>query len=181
MRTLSLGLVVLGLLAGTASAQTTHDVQILGGPFLFDPPDLTIEVGDTVRWTWANGLHNIESGVGGVFDGNFTSGAPVTLAGFTYEFTFDQAFLTAKPMPGNAYPYYCIVHEAFGQVGTITVDQSEPFGACNSTPGSLVLLGGSPDIGGSFTLGVHDPVGSVPVGSISLLLIAARAFASQLA
>lgn len=151
-------------------AQTTHDVDV-GPGFTFSPAALTIEVGDTVRWTWAGGLHNVESGVGGIHDGNFTSGGPTAVIATVYMKTFDAGFLAANPMPGNVYPYYCIVHEAFGHTGTITVDQDEAYGSCNSTPGSLFLAAGSPDIGTSFTLGVDDPPNSSTIGSLTFLFI----------
>lgn len=156
--------------ASVTSAQTTHDVD--NGPgFFFLPSSLTIEVGDTVRWTWIGGLHNVESGVGGLADGNFSSGGPTAVVGTTFEVTFDAAFLAANPMPGNSYPYYCGVHVDFGQTGTIIVDQVSTYGLCNSTPGSLTLTAGSPDIGTAFTVDVHNPLASSPPGSFAFLLV----------
>ena len=38
-----------------------------------------------------------------------------------FEVTFDQAFLDAKPITNDVYPYYCSVHFFFGMTGTITV------------------------------------------------------------
>ena len=111
------------VLPSSANAQTTHTVNLDG--ILFIPADITIEVGDTVHWVWVSEVHNVESGVivdfVGVPDGNFISGSPVGTVGTTYELAFDQAFLDANPMPGNAYPYYCIVHVFFTMAGTVTV------------------------------------------------------------
>ena len=104
----------------TVERGVTHTVELDGGGFL--PADVTVNVGDTVHWVWIGGLHNVESGVGGVFDGNFRSGDPTGAAGTTFDLTFDQAFLDANPMPGNAYPYYCSVHVAIGMVGFVTVN-----------------------------------------------------------
>jgi len=59
--------------------------------------------------------------VGGIHDGNFRSGDATLNTSTTFDVTFDAAFLAANPMPGNVYPYYCIVHEAFGMIGTVTV------------------------------------------------------------
>lgn len=104
---------------------TTHTV-IVGGPGAFDnvytPASLTIAVGDTVHWDWDGGLHDVESGVGGVHDSNFDSGAPVSDTATTFDLTFDQAFLTANPMPNAEYPYYCELHWSLGMSGTITVE-----------------------------------------------------------
>jgi plastocyanin len=105
-------------LAGAAAAQTTHVVNLSGTSF--SQPNLTIAPGDTVQWVWVSGMHNVESGVGGVPDGNFTSG-PATLPPNTFSVTFDAAFLAAHPMPGKVYPYYCIVHVDLGMDGTVTV------------------------------------------------------------
>lgn len=119
----SVGAALGGLLALSAAPMATaavHDVGV--GPNLdFLPPDITIAVGDTVRWTWLGGLHNVESGVGGVHDGNFRSGDPTMVVGTVYEVVFDQAFLDAHPMPGDHYPYYCSVHFFFGMTGSVTV------------------------------------------------------------
>ncbi|MFN0058857.1 MAG: plastocyanin/azurin family copper-binding protein [Planctomycetota bacterium] len=109
---------VIGL-AAPAAAQVTHNVSLTG--FEFAPSALTINVGDTVLWTWLDGLHNVESGASGFPDGNFISGAPTIVVGTTYSVVFDAAFLAANPMPGNIYPYYCSVHFGFGMEGTITV------------------------------------------------------------
>ena len=99
-----------------------HVVELIGLEFV--ARDITIRVGDTVRWVWVSGFHNVESGVivdgNGVPDGNFTSGSPVPPPE-TYELVFDQAFLDAKPMPDDVYPYYCIVHTAQDMAGTIKV------------------------------------------------------------
>ena len=130
-RTTALSTCLLALLVTFGAAGdalgVTHDVDV-GLGFVFSPANLAIQLGDTVRWTWQpDGLfHNVESGVGGIHDGNFRSGNAVAVAGTTFSVTFDQAFLGANPMPGNAYPYYCIVHVAINMVGTITVNVPPP-------------------------------------------------------
>lgn len=106
-----------------ANAQTTHNVELEG--MSFTPADITIEVGDAVHWLWISGFHNVESGIivsgAGVPDGSFRSGNPTLTAGTTFNVTFDRAFLSANPMPGNAYTYYCIVHASFAMAGTVAV------------------------------------------------------------
>ncbi len=99
---------------------TTHVVELL--IYTFEPPDIEIEVGDTVRWVWVIEAkpHNVESGVAGIHDGNFRSGDPVC-APAEFELTFDQQFLDDHPMPDNLYPYYCIVHVDLAMTGTVTV------------------------------------------------------------
>ncbi len=108
----------LGLLGSPAAAQTTHQVDI--NSITFDPPTLDIDVGDTVDWVWVTGFHNVESGAAGIHNGIFRSGDPVS-APNTYSLTFDAAFLASNPVAGNSYDYFCFVHQAFGQEGTINV------------------------------------------------------------
>jgi len=101
---------------------------------------LTITVGDTVHWVWDLGdplLHNVESGVGGAHDGNFTSGPPEPSPA-TFDVIFDQSFLDANPMAGNVYPYYCITHLISGMTATITV--VEPAVPAASEWGVLVMV-----------------------------------------
>lgn len=166
---------LLTLASPAMAGGTTHDVQV-GPGFTYSPQDLVIDVGDTVLWTWAGGFHDVESGVDGVFDGNFDSGAPTAAIGVTFSVTFDEAFLAANPMPDNFYPYYCIVHFDFGQIGSITVNAGTPsaaanYGNCNSTPGSLFVSSGDPILGTVFTVAAHDPVGSSPAGATLPLLL----------
>lgn len=96
----------------------THDISVGGGGFA--PADVIIEVGDTVRWTWTGGLHNVVSGRFGFPDGNFSSGAPTSVIGTTYSVTFTRNFLSTHPMPASVYPYYCGVH---GHAGAVFVAQ----------------------------------------------------------
>ena len=131
MRITSLFLAPL-LAAAAAHAQTTHDVLVDG--FDFTPKDIAIQAGDTVRWTWGQGLHDVESGSGGVHDGIFDSGAPVLGAGITFQVLFDAAFLAANPVPGDVYNYYCTIHVPFGMDGTVTVNTGPtitPYGCTN--------------------------------------------------
>lgn len=80
----------------------TLDVTV-GPGATFTPMGVTAEVGDTVRWTWADGPHNVVSGVPGTPDGAFSSGAPA-VAGTIYTHTFDEAFLNM--FPKTTFDYY---------------------------------------------------------------------------
>jgi glucose/arabinose dehydrogenase/plastocyanin len=104
-----------------ADGLNTFDVSV-GPGFDFIPADVTIEVGDTVHWDWDSGFHNVESGVGGVHDGNFRSGPATSDPNTTYDLTFDAAFLADNPMPDDVYPYYCIIHVALDMIGSATVE-----------------------------------------------------------
>lgn len=78
----------------------------------FSPASLKIKVGQTVRWTWAGGSHNVVSGADcNTEDGNFTSGAP--MAGGTFDHKFEKA---------GTFPYYCSPHCAMGMKGEVVVE-----------------------------------------------------------
>lgn len=81
----------------TVWAQTTHDVTV--GDNFFSPSDLTIEVGDTVRWTNAAGglPHDVTAD-----DGSFAS---PTMSSFVFERTFNSV---------EEVLYHCTVHSAPG-------------------------------------------------------------------
>lgn len=115
------GALALGATVAAVNAETVHEVQV-GPGFSFSPAQITVDLGDTVRWVWAGGEHNVVSGAGGDPDGNFDSGLPVDDPGLTFEVTFDQPFLDDNPMPDNVYPYYCEPHFFFGMVGDVTVE-----------------------------------------------------------
>ncbi|HEX9252246.1 MAG TPA: T9SS type A sorting domain-containing protein [Ignavibacteriaceae bacterium] len=94
--------------------QTTHDVSV--GNFSFTPAQLTINVGDIVRWTNTGGLHNVVAD-----DNSFTSGA-VSSSAWVYEHTFNSA---------GTNPYYCSLHGGPGGVGmsgVVTVENATDVG-----------------------------------------------------
>lgn len=89
-------------------AQTTHTVTV--GDNFFSPSQLTIQVGDTVRWVNAAGgmQHNVTSNTG--------AWAPSpTASSFTFEVTFNQA---------GVFAYTCTIHA--NMQGSITVQSSNP-------------------------------------------------------
>ena len=99
---------------------STHTVMVGdGGALVFTPADLTIQVGDTVRWVWGSSGHSVVSGTNGNANNQFCSPSntgcdnpPLSSNGATYEHTFTQA---------GTFPYYCSVHFSLGMTGTITV------------------------------------------------------------
>lgn len=93
-------MLVVILITSDIIAQTTHDVTVAN--FSFTPSQLTIKVGDIVRWTNSGGFHNVVAD-----DNSFTSGAASTI-NWVYEHTFNS--------PGSN-PYYCSVHGGPGGVG----------------------------------------------------------------
>jgi plastocyanin len=104
----------MALSATPAAAQTTHIVEAAG--ISFDPPDITISVGDTVRWIYLElASHNVAetdcpSDVGSVYNGGIYSGPPGAVDEF--EVTFNS--------PGQIC-YICEPHAFAGMLGTINV------------------------------------------------------------
>ena len=108
MKTKLLILMILGVIS--VNAQTTHQLnwQIgSNGPEM----DLTIEIGDTVEWTWTDALpHTVQNVVGSSVE-TFTSGV-LTGLGSTYSYTFTVEGVN---------DYFCGVHGVASMSGTITV------------------------------------------------------------
>jgi plastocyanin len=77
----------------------------------FTPAQVKIKVGESVRWTWGGGTHNVVSGSNCTDDGKFTSGAPMGGG------TFDHKFETA-----GTFPYFCSPHCTMGMVGEVIVE-----------------------------------------------------------
>ena len=88
----------------------THDVTVEN--FRFSPNDLTIQAGDTVRWTNVEGFHDVT-------EDNFAWASVTAGPGWVYERAFDAA---------GEVLYHCTVHSGPGQPiqtsmnGRITVE-----------------------------------------------------------
>ncbi|MBE0570379.1 MAG: T9SS type A sorting domain-containing protein [Ignavibacteriaceae bacterium] len=91
-------------LSGINFSQTTHDVTVTN--FSFSPGELTITVGDAVRWTNVLGTHNVKAD-----DNSFTSG-PAAPAPWEFTHTFTTVGL---------HPYYCEPHGGPGGTGMAAV------------------------------------------------------------
>ena len=93
----------------TTSGSTVTDVDVEN--FVFSPANVTIDVGDQVRWTNQEGNHNV------VFDAmEFPGSGPPSTSAWVYTETFDTA---------GVYMYYCEVHGGPGgtnMAGTVTVN-----------------------------------------------------------
>lgn len=97
-------LIIILFLSGSGFSQTTHDVTVTN--FSFSPGELTITVGDAVRWTNVLGNHNVKAD-----DNSFTSG-PAAPAPWEFTHTFTTVGL---------HPYYCEPHGGPGGSGMAAV------------------------------------------------------------
>ena len=99
------------LLHPTMARGATVTVTVGTGGFIFKPSDITINVGDTVRWTWGSSGHSSTSGSPGMPTGLWDS--LVLNQGAAFMHTFNTA---------GTFPYYCVPHGACcGMVGSVTV------------------------------------------------------------
>jgi plastocyanin len=99
-----------------ASAATINVTVGPGGALVFSPASVTINVGDTVKWTWGSDFHSTTSGVPGMPNGIWDSGLLNT--GATFSHTFNSA---------GSFPYYCTAHGGCcGMVGMVTVASATP-------------------------------------------------------
>ena len=90
-------------------AQATHDVSVSGTSFT--PADITIDLGDTVRWTNAGGTHNV-NGTTATFAGNPESFGNSLGTGWVFDHKFT--------VPGT-YDYRCDQHFGGGMTGRVNV------------------------------------------------------------
>jgi plastocyanin len=94
-------------------AADTHEIQVTASEFT--PKELTIKPGDTVRWVWVAGAHQILDGepsgdtVGEIFKFPISSAAP------EHERVFDKA---------GVFPYFA--EGTAEMTGVITVQESTP-------------------------------------------------------
>jgi plastocyanin len=100
------------------------------GEYRFVPDQLTIKVGDTVRWLNESGPpHNvafyadrIPGGAADVLNGVMPdrmgnlAGPLLTQIGAAYEISFVGA-------PAGEYGYFCTPHEMLGMVASLTIEQ----------------------------------------------------------
>src|SRR5436305_14577865 len=87
----------------SASAMTTN---VVFQNFSFTPSSVTIQVGDTVVWTNAGGIHTVTGDGKDPFCGS--NAIPTTCS---------ETFTNA-----GTFPYHCEFHALFGMVGTVIVN-----------------------------------------------------------
>jgi plastocyanin len=153
MRRVQPAAAVLFLLAAALAVPAgaaTHDVTVRD--FVFQPADLTIEVGDTVRWSNVQGSHNVVAN-----DGSFNSGVPS--AGWTFSHTFNSA---------GDFPYRCTLHgfpNGVGMTGVVRVTS----GATDDERGNLRFAAANVNVseGNTATLTVQRVGGDDGAVSVS--------------
>jgi halocyanin-like protein len=100
----------------TGQSEVTVDVGAGSQGFKFDPADITIDAGTTVRWVWTGqgSQHNVVEADGDqpLDDPSFESELVAT-EGHEFTHTFEEA---------GTYDYVCSVHTAQNMVGSVQVE-----------------------------------------------------------
>jgi len=102
-------LIFFGILSADSQPTETHNLDWFMG--IGTSVDLTIEIGDTVIWTWTSKDHTVENVIGSSVE-DFNSGFKSPI-GSTFFFKFE------KEIGDN--DYFCSIHGAANMSGTITV------------------------------------------------------------
>jgi plastocyanin len=115
------GLVGLALFAASSAPVRANTIDVRIQNYQFTGQNLTIQLGDTVRWTnYDPTTHTATEGTDFVLNGNEAFHHPFPPGSPPASTTFDAAFLAANPRTGNRYDYFCVPHGA-AMVGSITV------------------------------------------------------------
>jgi plastocyanin len=103
--------------SGGGGGPTKEVIVGPGGSLVFEPAELTIAPGTTVKFVWESDNHNVvpESQPDGA-NWQGTEGAPSKTynTGYEYSYTFETT---------GTYEYFCQPHKTAGMVGTITVQE----------------------------------------------------------
>ncbi len=92
---------------------TEFTVQVSN--FQFTPSALTISLGDVVKFVWVNGSHTTTSAT-----------IPAGAASWDKPMNSGSTVFNYTPTVLGLYNYVCTPHEAFGMIGTITVEAVVP-------------------------------------------------------
>lgn len=134
-------------------------VDVTVNNFSFQPQNLTITAGDTVRWTNLGGSHTATSGNNCMPDGKWDSG--FLSAGQSYTTTFNSA---------GTYPYFCTPHCSMGMTGTITVTAVSAMQVPASQQSFIYAATGSPVTNTDPAQAKPISVGSVATGGSTLTI-----------
>jgi plastocyanin len=99
--------------AQSTNATEAASAKVVVNGHEFDPPAVHIKAGQSVRWEWVAGFHDVVSGSACTSDGQFRSGSGTEGPGSTFDHRFDA--------PGT-YPYFCDPHCGIGMTGKVIVE-----------------------------------------------------------
>ncbi|KAB2870844.1 MAG: T9SS type A sorting domain-containing protein [Bacteroidales bacterium] len=118
MKTLPLKITLIALLYCSISNAKVHTISLSG--FTFSPNNLSVQVGDTIKWQWSEGSHTTTS-----------KSIPQGASSWDSELNnSNRTFLYKAEVAGN-YTYVCTPHENIGMTGSFSV--SNPTYILNNT------------------------------------------------
>jgi plastocyanin len=112
-RMLAFALLASFILPASAFAATAPVPVKLAGTLFNNKPHakLTIKLGQSVRFIWKNGFHNVVTQTAPAGAKKVNSGNPVS----------SHKPILFKPAKKGKYVFYCVPHKALGMVITLTV------------------------------------------------------------
>ncbi|WP_158057321.1 plastocyanin/azurin family copper-binding protein [Halorussus halophilus] len=121
-----------------------------GGSLKFDPAELEVKPGTTVKWVWEGDNHNVvpESQPDGAgWEGTKGGSSKTYNTGHEYSYTFNTE---------GTFEYFCQPHKTAGMTGSITVSQDAGGGGSSgpAIPSSAKTLGIATTAALVFTLGL---------------------------
>ncbi len=127
------GMLSLSIWLGLAEGASGMTTNVVFQDFSFTPPSVTIQVGDTIVWTNAGGVHTVTGDASAdPFCGS--NAIPVSCS---------ETFTTA-----GTFPYHCEFHASFGMRGTVIVMPASSLRivSVSAQPAglTLTLVGGTP-------------------------------------
>ena len=153
---------LVGRLGAVAAAPAQQAVAVEAGDNFFEPRNLTVRAGTTVRWAnTGQRPHTVTADTGAFDSGNLDPGA-------NFSFTFNSA---------GTYPYFCEYHGTRGgqgMAGTITVTAAQA--AAPAQPAAQPAAPAQPEAqpaAPSSTLPATGTSGSGGAAIVALALIAA--------
>ena len=97
---------LLAVINAWGQSAAVHNVSVHDQTF--DPPVVNAKAGDTVKWTWVNGVHTITSGSTCSGDGRFNQ----PLSSGSWQYVIPHDFV-------GSIPYFCTPHCGSGMTGTL--------------------------------------------------------------
>ncbi|WP_276300836.1 plastocyanin/azurin family copper-binding protein [Halorussus lipolyticus] len=91
-----------------------------GGSLVFEPAEITIAPGTTVKFVWESDNHNVVPDGqpdGANWEGTEGGASKTYDTGYEYSYTFETT---------GTYEYFCQPHKTAGMVGSITVQEGGP-------------------------------------------------------
>lgn len=124
-------LVLLVAFLGGGSVVRASTIEVKIQNFQFTGQHLTIQLGDTVRWTNFDGTtHSTTEGTDLVLNGNEAWHHYYSPGSGSFSVTFDAAFLAANPRPADEYGYFCVPHTSMRGSIKVVLGPGLPFCFC---------------------------------------------------